>query len=799
VTRWAWVLAIAVLVALTLRPMFTKEFRIPEGVEETRMFWVAGEQTVRFVIPAKTDFVELHVVSALEPEPRYDPGAEHPFALGAVLTGRSNQELFKWELFAAGRVSFERFPPIGDDARGARLVGSRDWVTDNRVLTLPVANLVLDTNGELIVRAKDAHRLLVRGFAVRGGQRVRLTVVGARGRDYELRRVVLSKFRRLRERSGAAIYPEPMELAPGQSVALNLTAATDLWLEGHMNCLVTVTDGIHHGGVGERLPLNLKRGEESLISVTDLGTRTLAIGADQLCQFRVLADEDGAASMVGAKATPYRDKRFVVEPDIRDSSFYLLDWYRPVVSLVEAGERRLELSLRRIADDGSDARRAKLSARYEVVREDGRRESREVKVERVWSRYESMDGFIASASHTVHVRLPADAVRVEIFGAGNTAVKLAVPTGLNDEIAPPYDKALPAGRRWFSAPQISKRVRSILATNEDDLEKERRIRTLRYQPRVVGASADPGADDERGRSGKQPRGRKDRRDGGGVDGGGEDAPRVEAVVLSAEGAPFEHRIFLRPEEDAAPTGALWTRVGAGGADVRVRPQSGGWLTVSWRLPPEALGETVSVVVDGVEFAAVRAATATQEVRVRVAPGMHHVEVPVHAARGVVFVNAAPATPATRYQKRSAFALGRGDSIAFRVPPEESGRVTVVLQVFTAKAGETWVLPYNIFGNEGDERRARLHDSGTAQGTTKRERSPVLWDVAGGEAAGFASVRIKLGRPDAPTLRSVRLRLAGGTAERVWVRAIMLSHGEVVGQSAGAAPKDGPRYLRQSDR
>lgn len=796
-TRWAWVVAIAAVVAMTLRPMFTKQFRIPEGVEETRMFWIAGEQSVRFVIPAKTDFVELHVVSALEPEPRYDPGAEHPFALGAVLTGRSSKELFKWDLFGAGRVSFERFPPIGEDARGARLVGSREWVTDNRVLTLPVSNLVLDTNGELIVRAKDAHRLLVRGFAVRGGQRVRLTVAGARGRDYELRRVVLSKFRRLRERSGKAVYPEPIELAPGQSVALNLTTATDLWLEGHMNCRVTVTDGIHHGGVGERLPLNLKRGEESLISVTDLGPRTLAIGADQLCQFRVLADTDGAASIVGAKTTPYRDKRFIVEPDVRDSSFYLLDWHRPVVSLVETGERRLELSLRRIADAGTSSRRAQLSARYEVVRQDGRRQSREVKVERVWSRYESMDGFIASAAHTVRVRLPADAARVEIFGAGNTAVKLAVPTGLNDEIAPPYDKELPPGRRWFSAPQISKRVRTILASNEDDLDRERRIRTLRYQPRVVGANADPGADDDRDRTSKQGRDKNGRRGGsgadGGADGGADDESRVEPVVLSAEGTPFEHRVFLRPDEGSAPHGALWTRVGEGGVDVRVRPDSGGWLTASWRLPAEALGETVTVVVDGVEFAAVRAATATQEVRFRVAPGVHRVDVPGHASRGVVFVNAAPVTPAARYQKRSAFALGRGDAIAFRVPPEESGPVTVILQVFTAKAGETWVFPFNIFGNEGEERRARLHDSGTVQGTTKRERGPVLWDVAGGESAGFASVRIKLGRPDAPTLRSVRLRLAAGTAERVWVRAIMLGHG------SSGAPRNGARYLRQSDR
>ncbi|MCA9580619.1 MAG: hypothetical protein KC416_02415, partial [Myxococcales bacterium] len=194
-----------------------------------------------------------------------------------------------------------------------------------------------------------------------------------------------------------------------------------------------------------------------------------------------------------------------------------------------------------------------------------------------------------------------------------------------------------------------------------------------------------------------------------------------------------------------------------------------------KVRPASLGTRVSVRVDGKEVRTFVAATTTQRVPLRTGVGRFDVDVQGLGEGGLAYVDAAPLDGGFILQQKTASELSKGGSLTFHISEEQTTGTVLILQVSTVREGETWVAKYNLFENGDDG--VEVQANGSAQGMGTRERKSMLWDIEGGEQAGYSEARIALPAPSSEGWRTLRLWLAGGTAERVWVRAVLLGKEE----------------------
>jgi hypothetical protein len=315
-------------------------------------------------------------------------------------------------------------------------------------------------------------------------------------------------------------------------------------------------------------------------------------------------------------------------------------------------------------------------------------------VEAAYSPFERMertDGSVVSLSNSVGLRLiaPAGTHWVRLTASRDVAVRFYRFLDGEDEYQAPYDQVPQARSVWRYAPRDRRQWFYSAPSNATSLvEAEQRallIAQVRLEPvddllSVRSSSEAPGPAASQAPD-PAPRQVGSRRGGA-----------VPAIAVAPLGRPEQHVIFepIPPRRFTElllrwPVGVA-TRVPTGQAmrfrfDGRTRPR------LDYRIPPEHLGKTLTVRVDGEPLTTMRFTTTRGYWPLpRVNPGNHAVEIETEARGAELYLDRPPAPAAAggpaRFElirRRTVYALGTEPlELAVRKPPGKRVLVTMVV-------------------------------------------------------------------------------------------------------------------------
>lgn len=777
---------------------------------------------------------------------RCDSALRYPYGIVAAFVDEGGHQVAKHEFDLESRVSCDPERPGGDGEYAARLASGEGAVTDPRT-TLIVTRDALPRGGQLRLRAKPAPapdpeageaaapvpklRVLTRlegryqrGEALRAvfersldveerrritlnhsalgyadlpadaRQRVlttwarRLEAAGVEGKDYQLSRLFLRRYRTPYPRAEGRGASE-FVIGERHAAALNFRGPVVLHVEGPPGRRVRVDDGISDPpaapgaaraeALGPAL-LDLGPQGRATVALRRGDIRTVAIdgiGPDFGVRFSVARDE--AAAQIGEilhRPTP-EGLRIETPPDVRIVRYLDLDPKDPVIARIAPGQELLGLLLRTEVDvtGGVDHAEAQVVARWAP----GDAGAAELRVELPRSRFEWWsEGLDATDPRMAILRVPPGVERVEVTGDPRTRVRLrTIEPGVTETLYRiPYRVELQEDEAWRYAPFDVSAWTDIRAANLDDLERKERFSDLREQVRIE-------------RTGQGARGPGD----------------VPERALIPEHAPVRRRLLApayQSEGEGYP-GDAWTPVIVP-KDVIVEAEGAraGRITVIWRAERGRLGKSLKLLVDGEEAKEERIATLSGTLRVEVPPGRHRVEMAGLGDAGVAYVDAAPAEGGAIVRRRDVYELAGARPLEIRFPQRPGETLHLVLFVVTQGGNEPFRLKYFIEGAKPASRigaffRRVTIPEGELTGRTGDAGKGTLWEAATERrgADGIARTVIRLGDDLDPGERVVRLWLQGqkdeGLARKVWIGAVL------VGQAPEGKTAD-PRVWVEDD-
>lgn len=774
------------------------------------------------------------------PPPACDSARRFPYGFTAVFVDERGAEAARHDYDLESRISCDPDRPPGEGEYAARLVTGEGAVTDPRTTLINTRDL-LPRGGLLRLRAKpvrpeppaggpdpyagppvtidvlsrlegryrrgEASRVIfeqsldaeerariARGVSALGFADIpeaarglllttwarRLEAAGVSGKDYQVSRLFLRRFRTPYPRAEGRGASE-FVIGERHAAALNFRGPVALDLEGPPGRTVRVADGfeIARG-------INLGPAGRATVELPREDIRTVVIdgvGPDFGVRFALPPAQ--APAQIGEIVHALMPDRARLEapPDVRIVRYLNLDPVDPVITRVAPGQELLGLLIRTEIEvsGGVDQGEAALVARWGK----GPGESADLRVVLPRSRFEWWkEGLDATDPRLAILRIPPGVERIEITGDPRTRLRLrTIEPGVSETLYRiPYRVQLREDEVWRYAPFDVSEWADIRAVNLDDIERKERFSDLREQVRIE-------------------------RTGQGARGAGD----VPERTLTPEHAPVRRRLLAPAYQSGGEEypGDAWTpllvpkdlRVEAGG-------ERGGRLVVIYQAEKGRLGKDVKLRVDGAVVKTEPIVTLSGTLRAPVSPGVHRVAVEGLGASGVAYTDSAPADGGAIVRRRDVHELKRPRPMTFRFQQRPGETLHLVLFVVTQGGNEPFRVRYSIDGAKPASRQGVFFrrvtlPEGVLAGRTGDFGKATLWEAATERrgADGVARLVIRLGDDLSPGERAVRLRLEGAglapgaedeLAKRVWIGAVL------VGQDPPGRANE-PRVWVQDDQ
>lgn len=804
----------AVVVALVVLPPLVGLFALErrrerldapiEPLDEILAYEVSPQRSVTIRVPGALDEVLVTTWAVVASHAAYDPAVHYPYAYTITFVDRDGHDVGTRRFELSARVIL---PSATGEDFSARLAGSDAWVTDSRTAQVTVppdmrgggsARIAWASGdvGSFLVRtayaearslaeqrvveqalSRDQRKKLDEGrtalgfldLAPESRRRAlakwgrRLDANGRQGVDFVVRRLLIGGLD-APERRARGVLPGLL-VSARHAAALNFRGPVHLEISQPESGSVAVVDES-----GSRLGV-VSAGDREPLHVADLraGAHTLVVEASSDRDVRVHAwvpyAERGA--QIGDVRRVDTGTKIELGADVRYVRAARLDGGRPIVVRVAPGQRHLKISVRgEIADAAADAEiTGDVELRWTDPADSSAHATRfSPRLRR--SRFDRWRNPASDATDaaTSTLRLPTGVDHVDVVGDPRLLATFLVEDTLvtEDVLSPAYAVPLAAHETWKNAPYDIRMWLPIHPTNAGELERERRVVDLAAQVRIHSRG-----------------------------GGGSGAALPEAT-LAPDGEPVA-RHFLEPAElqrgEAFPRDA-WTPLrGRRKLVVASSGPDAGRLRVSWVAEPSRLGGEIHVLVDGARVASKTLAVRSGSLDVRVAPGVHDVEIDGAGNDGLAFASCAPVGGGTIARRRIVHEVPGGGEIVYRFDQPRDEAVTLIVQVVTELRDVPYTVHYRI-DNPGGERvgamfTTRTVPSGALFGSTGEAGAGLLWEAARAAATtprspdvwdhGHTKAKIRIGDDRAGTSRKLTLRLARPD-EGAWVRVVVVGSG-----------------------
>jgi hypothetical protein len=799
VIRWLILLGAAGLGLLAL--LGVRGYHANEAIfDEVLTYEVTPERPLTVRIPGGVEEVVLTTWAVVDRRPRFDPTATYHYGVSVELTPDAGKPK-TLSLDVVTRIPRDpaRSVALGDFS--ARPADSEDWLGDARTERLEVGNLAKSGGNAVLRVAKDrsVSRVLVRlaylepltdferrvrqrslrpergrrmvegrsslGFAdlppaVRdqalSSYERRIPAVGRDGTDYVNRTVLIGH--RLPSPPDEALEAEGALVGPLGLAALNFSAPVTLRVHGEPGATLTVQEGA--------LPsYTALVGESGLVdlSFSAANPRTVAIGAAEERRVRFSLTAAEAVRQIGLSDPPLEGQRAFVVPDVRIQRHYRLDEREPVRLSLPPGLSQMALSIRAIVYDGAETGRIRLA-----VRGEGSASWNGAPLDEplAASRFDRVGEERVSVARHALVQVPPGVRALLVTGSRDTLVLPIVdePGVAVDRLEPEYDVPLAEGEVFRHAPCLEKAVAAIRADNDQALDRAARVARLAAQVRIEALRTT--------------------------------GPAVVERTLVAAGAPLGKTVWRAAGAyDPASAADVWTLLDPGTPlelmVTRARRSDG--FALLYRVPESALGQTLTVEVDGATAAREMIGVTTGRLELDVAAGRHRI-----GASGVerawLFASATPTGPGKRVKRQRVNELPPWGSIELEFERKDDELLSLFLSAisempepppialdYAIDPGKPAPIPERLF-----HRVTRF--SGTLPLVADARDRALVWELDSGPRAAalpHAALRVtlELGDDLAPGKHVLRLtRRTDGARGPLWVRAI------VAGRRLGAVEK-----------
>jgi len=811
-TGFTILISVAVVIYLLSRIDADKRVALYETWQEVLMYEIEPERPLNLSVPGDATRLVLDMLALTEPQQVYDPKRTYPFEVDVLIKPTMGDEK-RLRLWLAPRVSLSEFPPRPASLRGARVMDNSIWATDavERLIDLPA--ILKGYPAQVTIRPVRGPypTLLLRVFAERRNIasfgdtrarrlsrderstlgalgsalgfldlpsaavqqavstfRVRLDSTGKRGRDYTLRRVLLSSYRA----SAAAMAARPsFEVAQDRWVAINLQRDTTFEVFGPP--LATVLYGIGYAWTPSR-QLSLDENGAGKIEVGTTRPTTLVIGTARPLSLSLQADSSIDEALASDLGNLVRfNGTVLVEPDRRRTTWTRLHPEEPVCFEVDAEEKAIRLSARGI---GSGHERLRGTRVY--VRPNSR--ARDWSSPFVMSQFERfVTGELATDSVTKNVRLEQGAQRVCVLGPTSVALRASArdESVLEDEYDAPYDAIAARGFIVHYAPHRERKWASLapLAPDGESLAGPRSIE-LFSQVRLTPIDVAQAEEALLARDAKNQATRGRGKPGSGRDLRHSLKQTLEgARVLVPTSLIHAQRIFVASDHRVRGREA-WVEISEPRS---ILVPSEGQLSLAVRAPASRLPAKVEVLVDGTLHTSLDMRVSVLSASLSVAEGTHRLS--ILAPEGVrAFVRGRASDYEPVWLERQGFELLPGQTLSFDFDARRSEPLAVSLQVFSeasttpyrVQASLDGMLPQTFVGLTNDHPRVRF------------------WDRDFERPGGLLQASFDLPRARADGARSLEISSKG--PERLFVRVVLL------GQQSEARPSS-VRVGRRKDR
>lgn len=806
-------LSVCLVIYLLTRIDADKRIALYDTWQEVLMYEIDPERPLEVSVAGDSTRLVLDMLALTDPEPAYDAKKAYPFEVDVTVKPAVGAQK-RLRLWLAPRVSLSEFPPRPSSLRGARVMDNKVWATDavERLIDLqpilrgmPAVVTIRPVRGPystILTRVFAERRNMVAfgdtrarrlsreerrtlgalgtalGFldmpsaAVRQAVatfRVRLDSTGKRGRDYTLRRVLLSSYRA----SAAVAAARPsFEVSQERWVAINVQRDTSFDVFGPKYAKVFYGTG--YPWTPDR-SLSLDENGQGKLEVGTTRPTTLVIGTARPVALSLQADTSIDAALASDHGNLVRfNGTLLVEPDLRRTTWTRLHPEDAVCYQVDPEEQAIRLAARGVGP-GQE------SLRDTQIRVEPKGKNREWKAPLTMSTFERfVTGELATDSVIKTVRLGKDARRVCVRGPSDIAVRASArdESVLEDEYDEPYDRIAAQGftvhyaphreRQWASLSPVARDGESLAGPRSIELFSQVRLTPLEVtqaeQALLAKAASDAATGRGRGGPGRDLRHRRSQALEG-------------ARVLTPASLIHAQRVFVGSDHRASGAKReAWVEITEQRAIV---VPSEGQVSVAVRAPASRLPAKVEILVDGMMHSSLDLRVPVLSTSLSLGEGTHRLSILAPAGvRGFVRSRAADYEPV--WIERQGFELLPEQTLRFDFDSKRYEPLAISLQVFSEVSGAPYRIQATLPGMLPQ----------TFVGITNDHPGVHFWDRDFERQGGMLQASFDLPRARQDGQRSLELMSKG--PERLFVRVVLL------GQSSEVRPSS-LRVGRRKDR
>lgn len=788
--RWFWVAGVLLLTAWALWGV--RHFQPDRDVlDELLVYEVTDARALRVRAPG--DLKEVLVTSWAEVRPHADhqAGTRYPYALDVTAMNAKGERLVTRRVEIQSRISGDPTQPRQLGEYAARLDDGSAWLTDPRtqrfdvsvlegragyveIRTAPtglrtvVVRVAYESERgalerEIVERRLSAdarRRLLARssslGFVdlpatVRGetlsrtGRR--LLAHGREGVDYVGRRVLVGDYRDSLDLDPK--LPDSALIGPERWVALNLRDRVALRLHGAAGMKIHV----EQSGAA---PLDLTIGQQGSVDHVFEGQspRTLTLSADRPGELRSsVRPEDQRAQIGEFERSEAEDGRVWLTADTIAHRYLRLDPAVPIRVRMASGQRAFGVTVRALLDETAAHGTLDLSVSYTG---NERRYLTPYVVDLLPAPCENAEGSRVTESRTVLVSPPAGVENVLLTGSRGTLVTLWTeePGVLFDQLAPAYDIQLEPETVWRHAPKRQRTSAAIRPSNDEQLEADGRAIKVIVQPRIESLESGHGE-------------------------------RIAERVLEPLGGAMQRHLY-RPARYARGTPvpkAAWMRLDPErpGESYRILAAES-TSRLFYRVPADALGQTLTVLLDGRPVLEHALLSTAGQVTFALAPGPHLFTVAGLERPEEIWLEAVPAAGGSIFRSQRAFRLATERDFTFGFERREGELLALLVTLVSEKKGRKFEIAYEVdpgrpLGSGNRLYRRLTQARGVLKGQTGTVGQALIWEGTAGPSGAdalphaVAQARIPVGDDLRVGPHRLRLRFMAGGGAPLWVRTV----------------------------
>jgi hypothetical protein len=789
-TRWLWVAGIILLTALAL--LGVRRFEPERDVlDELFAYEVTQARSVRVRVPGGLREILVTSWAVIPPQAGHAPADRYRYALDVSALSADGERLVTRRTEIQSRISGDPTAPRQLGEYAARLEDGSAWLSDPRTQRFDVS-VLQGRAGYVEVRAaptgartilvrlafKDERGALERDIIERrlsADARRRLlarsTSLGFVDLPAEVRSETLSHSgRRLlaRGREGVAYvgrrvlvgdYRDSLDLEPGlppsapigpdRWAALNLRGRAALRLYGSAGIKVHVEQS------GEP-PLDLTMGPEGSVDHVFEGhePRTLTFSADRAGELRFsVPPEDQRAQIGQFERSESDDGRVWVVPDTIAQRYLRLDPAVPVRMRMAPGQRAFGVTLRAMLDEKAAYGTVDLSVSYDGTE---RRYLPPWVVDLSPSPYESADGGRVTESRIVLVSPPPGVTDVLLTGSRSTLVALWTdePGVSMDRLAPAYDLPLEPEEVWRYAPKLEQTFAAIRPSNDEPLDADGRPVRVVVQPRIESLESGRGQ-------------------------------RIAERTLEPVGGVVQRHLYrpLRYVPGPPVPAEAWTRLDPEhpGESTRILA-SDTTARLLYRVPAEALGQSMAVLIDGSLVLEHALLSTAGQVTFALGRGPHLLSLAGIERADEMWLRAVPAAGGTVFKSQRTYRLSAEQGLTLRFERRPGELLALLVTVASEQRGRRFELSYEVDPGRPPTSGNRLYrrltrSRGVLTGQTGSAGRGLIWEAVAGPLGkdplphGVAQARIPLGDDLRVGTHRLQLRFTARGGAPLWVRAI----------------------------